>query len=157
MGHSGMSRNWCVKAQLPGKPLRRVVNHLALGRPSIPTTIQHWEDTGPWESVQSRQPLYLVKKSNFPTCHMKLLWEMTRCPLGAKEGLWSSWPSLVWEPQVPFAITHSLASRGLLFVYRAGFWWTFPIQGAFVLPVALLAAFKTRPFLVGAEALIQIF
>lgn len=73
MGHSGMSRNWCVKAQLPGKPLRRVVNHLALGRPSIPTTIQHWEDTGPWESVQSRQPLYLVKKSNFPTCHMKPL------------------------------------------------------------------------------------
>ena len=33
-----------------------------------------------------------------------------------------------------------------LLIYCAGSWWTFPIQGAFVLPVALLSTLKTDPF-----------
>ena len=107
--------------------------------------------------------LYLVKKkkkkrrSSFPTCHVKgyprLLRgndQVSRCPLGDREGPGphqSSWPSSAWEPQVPFRTGGSPASSGPLISSRVPV--DFSIQGAFVLPVALLAAFKIGPFSVG--------
>lgn len=63
---------------------------------------------------------------------------------GSQGGSWAlnPQPALVWEPQVPFRTGGSPASSvALRFAYQAESLWIFPIEGAFFLPAALLAAF----------------
>lgn len=72
-----------------------------------------------------------------------VLWEPERV-LGPVS-LQSPWPSLVWEPQVPFGTRGSPASSALSFACRSGSQGTFSVPGAFVLPVALCLHLKQVP------------
>ena len=142
MGHSDMSRNWCARVNFPSKQLRGGVNHLALASIN-PCYYTGWGEQGSREISRHRVGGSVNNKKTTPLAMSRVTQGSSWVSFESQSRSWTLSPlsqHRFGSPESSSGLGAVLLPVALWFASQAESLWIFPIEGAFVLPVALLAA-----------------